>query len=196
MGFPAGSVVCDALVKTRTDLAALLELGVHTNLESEQEVEVVAELLQQQPPARLPTIGLRINPLVGPGSIPMNSTATAESKFGLALREKTLPRLVELYCTHPWLNGVHIHVGSQGMGLTKLVAGCGVMLQLARAVEKVRPGQITVLDIGGGVSTSYSEPDEPQQDSYAAYRALLERELPELLSGRYRVVTEMGRSVV
>ena len=52
-----------------------------------------------------------------------------------------------------------------------------------------------MLDIGGGLSTSYTEPAEPEQFSYQAYRAALEQEVPALLTGRYRLVTEMGRSL-
>ena len=45
LGFPAGLVVFDSPVKTRSDLAAALELCLHTNLDNEREVELVEELL-------------------------------------------------------------------------------------------------------------------------------------------------------
>jgi len=197
LGFPAGLVVFDSPVKTRSDLAAALELGLHTNLDNEREAELVEELLaagivQQD---SIPVIGLRINPVVGAGNIAMISTAGKESKFGLPLTADTRPRLLALYQQHAWLTGLHIHVGSQGVPLEKFVAGCRVLMDFVEEVEQVRPGQIKVLDIGGGLSTSYTEPGEPEQFSYQVYRAALEQEVPALLTGRYRLVTEMGRSL-
>ena len=52
-----------------------------------------------------PSIGLRINPVVGGGNISMMSTATKLSKFGLPLMEETRDRLIQIYADNPWLNG-------------------------------------------------------------------------------------------
>ena len=40
------------------------------------------------------------------------STATATSKFGIPT--EYIDQIYELYRTHTWLNGIHVHVGSQG----------------------------------------------------------------------------------
>ena len=71
----------------------------------------------------VPVIGLRINPVVGAGTIAMISTATPQSKFGLPLTKDTWDRILDLFKNNPWLNGVHIHVGSQGVPLDKFVDG-------------------------------------------------------------------------
>ena len=41
-------------------------------------------------------------------------------------------------------------------------------------IEKVCPGQIKSVDIGGGLSTSYTETSEPEQFQYSLYRKKLE----------------------
>merc|ERR1719234_3099267 len=119
----------------------------------------------------MPAIGLRINPVVGAGHIAMISTATKLSKFGLPLMDSSKEVILGLFKENSWLNGVHIHVGSQGVPLDK------------------------VIDIGGGLSTTYIEKEEPKEFSYSEYRKRLEEVVPQLLSGRYKVVTEMGRSL-
>ncbi len=58
-------------------------------------------------------LGLRINPVVGGGSIALVSTATRLSKFGVPVTEETRERVVELYRRNTWLTGIHVHVGSQ-----------------------------------------------------------------------------------
>ena len=57
----------------------------------------------------------RINPVVGGGEHAILSTATKLSKFGLPLIEETKERIIELYKSYKWMNGIHAHVGSQGI---------------------------------------------------------------------------------
>ena len=83
---------------------------------------LVGEYLKNYP-GTVPVIGLRINPVVGAGNIAMISTATPQSKFGLPLTKDTCERILSLYQNNPWLTAVHIHVGSQGVPLTKFVDG-------------------------------------------------------------------------
>ena len=52
------------------------------------------------------------------------------------------------------------------------------------------------IDIGGGLSTTYKDSNEPEQFAYKKYRQLLEEKTPQLFSGRYRVITEFGRSLL
>ena len=56
--------------------------------------------------------------------------------------------------------------------------------------------QITTINIGGGLSSSYTQAEEPEEFSFANYRKALESEIPSLFSGKYKIVTEFGRSLL
>ena len=61
-------------------------------------------------------VGLRINPQVGLGQIKDMSTAGDISKFGIAFKENS-EEVFASYKRNKFLNGIHIHVGSQGCPL-------------------------------------------------------------------------------
>ena len=97
------------------------------NLDNEQEAEMVDNLLKNECANFKPyIIGMRINPVVGGGAIAMMSTATKLSKFGLPLTEETKDRILELYQKYKWMNGIHFHVGSQGIPIELFVNGAKV----------------------------------------------------------------------
>lgn len=125
----------------------------------------------------------------------MMSTATKLSKFGLPLMKETRDRLIKIYKDNPWLTSIHIHIGSQGVPLERFVSGSKVLVSFIKDIEAACGDQIKVVDIGGGLSTSYSEPQEPQGFTFQAYRDQLNIEAPELFSGKYKLVTEFGRSM-
>lgn len=196
LGFAPDLVVFDSPVKTPKDIREAIELGLHMNLDNDLEITRVNEIIASRPVGQaMPAIGLRINPVVGAGHIAMISTATKLSKFGLPLMESSKDVLIGLFKENPWLTGVHIHVGSQGVPLEKFVDGCKVLMDFVAEIESVCPGQIKVIDIGGGLSTTYVEKEEPKEFTYKEYRRRLEEVVPGLLTGRYKVVTEMGRSL-
>jgi diaminopimelate decarboxylase len=55
---------------------------------------------------------------------------------------------------------------------------------------------IKTINIGGGMSSSYTEPEEPTGYSFADYHQLLENQVPELFSGKYKIITEFGGSLL
>jgi diaminopimelate decarboxylase len=65
--------VYDAPIKKRSELERILLLGVHVNVDNFQELEVITELLQNKPSSS--SIGLRVNPQIGAGSVAMSSTS-------------------------------------------------------------------------------------------------------------------------
>ena len=83
----------------------------------------------------------------------------------------------QIYVDNSWLNGIHIHVGSQGVPIDKFVSGVRVLLDFIRDIEAKCPGQIKVVDIGGGLSTSYTQREEPEGFTYQKYRDLLDKEV-------------------
>jgi diaminopimelate decarboxylase len=176
------SILLDSPAKTFPELEAALAAGVHVNLDNLQEVARVASL-GPPPGAR---IGLRVNPVVGAGRILHTSTAMAGSKFGVDLAEHGEQALAA-FREHSWLTGLHVHVGSAGCDLGLLARGVAVVADLADRIEQAGR-RLSLLDIGGGLPIDTGEP-------IAAYIDALARTAPAVLSGRWRLATELGRRV-
>ena len=58
-----------------------------------------------------------------------------------------------------------------------LCSGTEVLINFLEDVEAELPGQISTVDIGGGLSTSYTEASEPEQFSYQVYRSHLQEKV-------------------
>ena len=97
------------------------------NLDNEHDMCVVDDLIHRSKVEVTSKIGLRINPVVGAGAIGSTSTATRESKFGIPVTKETRNEVIELFSKYEWLEGLHIHVGSQGVQLQSLANAVKVM---------------------------------------------------------------------
>ncbi|RLN13981.1 hypothetical protein BBJ28_00023797, partial [Nothophytophthora sp. Chile5] len=122
--------------------------------------------------------------------------ATVTSKFGLPLTAETKPRLLAIFEQNPWLQGVHVHVGSQGCPLDLLAAGAKKAVAFAREInERVGKMQVSVLDIGGGMPTVYDGGEREAYD-FQEYADAVRQQVPELFtSGFSSIITEFGRSI-
>lgn len=202
LGFEPRKIVYDSPCKTSNELREMLLAGVYINLDNEEEIRKVNEILAERGELEKTRkkhraqLGLRINPVVGSGSIDTTSTANATSKFGLLLTVETKPRLLTIYKSNTWLNGVHVHVGSQGCSLDLLAAGVKKAVDFAREVNAyVGHQQVCVLDIGGGMPTEYDGGTREAYD-FQEYADALRQQVPELFtSGFSSIITEFGRSV-
>ncbi|TRY63185.1 hypothetical protein TCAL_02083 [Tigriopus californicus] len=195
LGFSPEAVIFDSPCKTKLDLKTALDAGVYINLDNEHEMAIVDELLKDGCSGSKAKLGLRINPVVGGGTIAIISTATKQSKFGLPLIPTTKERILDLYEKYSWLSGIHIHVGSQGVPLELFVKGARVCMDLVKEIESKCKRQLEIIDIGGGLSSTYEEAEEPKSFEYGRYRDNLNQVVPELFSGQYKVITEFGRSL-
>ncbi|MET7763707.1 diaminopimelate decarboxylase [Streptomyces sp. NPDC005393] len=188
-------IVLDSPAKTTAELREALGLGIAVNADNPQELDRLGELLQPQagPPGPL---GLRVNPQVGGGSIGALSTATATSKFGVALQDEGAREwVVRAFAERPWLTRLHAHVGSQGCPLELMAAGVRATYELAEEInETVGRQQIDTLDIGGGLPVNFGS--DGITPSYREYAQLLLATVPGLFDGRYGLVTEFGRSLL
>eukprot|EP01060_Flectonema_neradi_P040337 TRINITY_DN914_c4_g1_i1.p1 TRINITY_DN914_c4_g1~~TRINITY_DN914_c4_g1_i1.p1 ORF type:complete len:485 (+),score=99.99 TRINITY_DN914_c4_g1_i1:98-1456(+) len=192
----AKNVIFDSPCKSKADLMATLldTKNVYVNLDNEDEVATINEIIKENPNWDYNgRIGLRINPVVGAGKIASVSTAARGSKFGLPLVAETRERLLNLYKNNKWLQGVHIHVGSQGCEMNMLVTGCKTIFAFVKELESLGC-TIRVIDIGGGVPTSYTTKQEAHQ--FQTYRNALNGAVPGLFTGKYRIMTEFGRCVL
>ncbi|MGW1517492.1 diaminopimelate decarboxylase [Streptomyces sp. NPDC002287] len=193
-GIPAGRTVLDSPAKTTGELREALALGIAVNADSHQELERLDALLAAAP-FRSP-LGLRINPQTGAGAIDALSTATATSKFGVALRDPgARAGLVRAVLDRPWLTRLHTHSGSQGLPLPLIARGVRELHALAEEINAAAGRrQIDTLDIGGGLPVNFASDEE--SPTFAAYAAALREAVPALFDGSYGLVTEFGRALL
>jgi len=184
-------IVFDSPAKTREELAFALEHRLHLNLDNFDELERVRELIEN---TGLPHghVGIRVNPQVGHGTISMTSVAGNVSKFGVPLAPHR-ERLLEVFGAYPWLDSLHVHVGSQGCNLDQLVDAVVDVIAFRDQAEESRDTAITHIDIGGGLPARYrDDQDPPELDEYVAR---LRAEVPGAFRDDTYLVTEFGRSI-
>ncbi|WP_089222252.1 type III PLP-dependent enzyme domain-containing protein [Actinacidiphila glaucinigra] len=193
-GVPPGRIVLDSPAKTPDELREALALGIALNADNPQELARLDRLVP--PGTAAAPLGLRVNPQVGAGSIGAMSTATATSKFGVALRDEgAVDWVVRAYLDRPWLTRLHTHTGSQGVPLELMAAGVRAAYELAERINTAAGRrQVTTLDIGGGLPVNFAS--DEVRPGFRAYADALRAALPGLFDGRYALVTEFGRSLV
>jgi len=195
-GFHPSKIVFDSPTKTRAELQLALDNMVNINVDNFQELERLESLLtphdknDRAQGIESGALGIRVNTQVGQGSIKTHSTSLPWSKFGIGIDEYK-DALLEAYASQPWLRMIHCHVGSQGCPMELIASGIRKMVDLVHEINKRRPNQIAVLDIGGGLPVNFgSEVSTPKFQEWAD---ILQRKVPELFSGEFRVLTEHGR---
>jgi diaminopimelate decarboxylase len=194
-GFAPENIVFDSPCKTKEEIEYALKIGVYVNADSFAELDRIAETLKTLKSAS--KIGLRINPQVGAGNIKSTSVAAEISKFGIPMNTNR-DNIIEYYLKYSWLNGIHVHIGSQGCPVPLLVSGIRKVLDFAIEVNKrleceSKPNRINVFDIGGGLPVSYHT--EQEAVSMKEYVSLLKQSCGELFSGNFRLITEFGRYI-
>jgi diaminopimelate decarboxylase len=192
-GYGPDRIVFDSPVKTVGELEFALSKGIRINIDNFTELERVADILPTLP-RFAGSIGLRINPQVGVGSILESSVAGEYSKFGIPVRHQR-EELEHAFLTFPWLTGVHLHVGSQGCPVSMLSDGIGILCDFAVAMNEMRrtPGfpPISMFDIGGGLPITYNSGTVPP--SMKEYAIHIHERFPRLTE--FRLITEFGRWV-
>ena len=189
------NIIYDCPVKSVQELKYALELSVTINADNLDECKRIDSLLKHHNYKSL--IGLRINPQLEPSAINLTSVATQYSKFGEPLDEQ-YDAIIEAYLTYPWLQGLHVHCGSQGCDPMYLVKGIKKVYDLFLLIQEKRKALqlplLTYFDIGGGLSVKY-RPTDPEITFYD-YASLLHKECPFLFTNDFDVYTEFGRSLV
>uniref|UniRef100_A0A7S3Z1P6 Orn/DAP/Arg decarboxylase 2 N-terminal domain-containing protein n=1 Tax=Lotharella globosa TaxID=91324 RepID=A0A7S3Z1P6_9EUKA len=191
-GCPADHIVFDSPAKTMPEIRYALERGLLLNCNSMEELSRVLKAYETVKVHPLTRIGLRINPLVGSGSIAGLSVSKLDSKFGIQNQEE----VIEAFISNPALSGLHVHTGSQGMSVEQLAEGVSTVTQLADRINtRIGSKRVTTLDIGGGLSTNYDSIEV--SPTFYEYEHALRKQAPELFDEAlgYNVVTEFGRAL-
>jgi diaminopimelate decarboxylase len=187
-GFTAGSIIFDSPVKSQSDLEAALRSDVWINANTLEELALMVKL---RPLLKSSSrVGIRINPETGVGKIKATSVAMAGSKFGISIN-KHKNELTQAFIDYPWLTGIHVHIGSQGMSVDQLLEGIGTVYDFF--VDIRSQCNISVFNIGGGLAAKYKPTDiSTPFDEYAT--ALCKR-CPALFAEDMMLITEFGRSI-
>lgn len=190
-GCPPSRLVFDSPAKTFDELSKALELGVLINVDNLSELGRINLLLKETTTAS--RIGLRVNPVVGSGSIGITSVADKSSKFGLRLDQER-ESIIEAFSRYPWLSGLHVHIGSQGCELDLMLTGVRCIQELRQEIElALGAGRIGFVDIGGGLPARYLDNDSPPVLS--EYARQLKLKVPELFEDDIQLITEFGRAI-
>eukprot|EP01113_Clastostelium_recurvatum_P038187 TRINITY_DN5676_c0_g1_i4.p1 TRINITY_DN5676_c0_g1~~TRINITY_DN5676_c0_g1_i4.p1 ORF type:complete len:446 (-),score=72.94 TRINITY_DN5676_c0_g1_i4:8-1156(-) len=193
-GLPSSMIVFDSPAKTRAELILALEKGVYINLDNLEELKRVEEILKARPEIASSSslrVGLRLNPQIGAGRLEELSTATLTSKFGIPTLQYH-DAILHAYRDHPWLSGVHVHVGSQGCPLDLIAQGINKGLHYVELINQAHPGRIQYFDMGGGLPVNFG--DDSDTPSFKEYADFLRKHCPTLFTGKFKVITEFGRA--
>jgi diaminopimelate decarboxylase len=195
-GCHPSKIMFDSPCKTMYDLQRALELGVHINMDSFEELQRAQTYLTTLYQSSKSTIGLRINPLLGEGTIQALSVSTSTSKFGIPLTPSNKIRLLHEYKLDTKLTALHAHVGSQGCSLEMLANGAKSLFHLA---QEIGFHQIKTIDIGGGLPANFSS--EITTPTLREYAQQLTKSVPELFNHggnhhQINMITEFGRALI
>lgn len=178
-GCPGSKIIFDSPVKTRAEIALVCqEPKMLVNVNSIEE-------LARFPQEVLCTLGIRVNPQVHTGAPEMFDVSKNESKFGVAVTERT--QIIEAALSYP-VSALHIHSGSQMKDLEVQRVALESLRDLAHEINTHLPGKISVLDIGGGLP-SESMKDQTKMKAYGSL-------VTEVFKGcSFKLVTEFGQWV-
>lgn len=159
------------------------------NVESEPEFEVVATAARAL--GVHASAALRVNPHVTAGGHAKISTATKDSKFGVAIPHARA--LFEKFARerHLRLTGIHIHIGSSINQPAPYVEAIGRVLELIDELGTIGV-KIETLDLGGGFGADYQTGAAP---AYADFAAAIVPLLRERVRAGLRIVMEPGRTI-
>lgn len=185
----SNNIIFDSPVKTKDELQFALEKGICINADNFDELKKIDNLISIHHQSN---IGLRINPEVGEGNIKMTSVAAGASKFGVSISAQK-EQIINSFKQYPWLNGLHIHVGSQGCNMQLLTSAAVVIDQLKQEInDNAKNKQIKWIDIGGGLPSDYGF--KAQAIDAKNYIQELNQKAPGLFE--QPLLTENGRSIL
>ena len=187
-GIPAAKIVFAGVGKTRDEMQAALEAGIHQfNVESQGELETLNEVAQAMG-VKAP-VTLRINPDVDAKTHAKISTGKAENKFGI-----DIDQAAQVYSAASRMKGIEIvglavHIGSQ---LTDIAPYRAAFQKIAQLTQTLRNGGMKVerIDLGDGIGIPYRNETPIPLGDYAE----LVREIIVPLGTRIEI--EPGRSIV
>ena len=171
-GIAPGKIVFSGVGKTRAEMRAGLEAGIHQfNVESEPELEALNAVALEL--GKRASVSLRINPDVDAKTHAKINTGTAETKFGIPFAHARSAYAQAAKLPGIAIAGVDVHIGSQ---ITELAPFEAAFVRMGELIATLRGDghAITRLDCGGGLGVPYARDNNPPPDP-TAYGAMVTR---------------------
>lgn len=187
-GIPAGQIVFAGVGKTRDEMAAAIDAGIHLfNIESEPELEALSEVARSK--GCTARVGLRVNPNVDARTHAKITTGKAENKFGVPIERAPafFARAAELEGVEAV--GLSVHIGSQLLDLEPYRQTYVRLREMALVLRADGYG-LRSLDLGGGLGIGYHGEDGPDPRGLAA---IITEKLGDL---DFQLAVEPGRWLV
>lgn len=188
-GDPA-KVVFSGVGKTRAEMRAALEAGIHCfNVESASELDSLNAVAATLGPKVRAPISIRVNPDVDPKTHPYIATGLKSSKFGVPFEQALALYRHARSLPHLAIRGIDCHIGSQLLDPAPAAEAAEKILGLADTLA-AEGMPLAHLDLGGGMGIRYRDEAAPDAAAYLAPTLAL-------LQGRKEtLVLEPGRSLV
>lgn len=189
-GIPAGRIVFSGVGKSADEIAGALNVGIlRFNVESLDELHTLQRLAKTQDVTARAAV--RINPDVDAQTHAKISTGKSENKFGVGIDEARRWFAGRKALSHVQLDGLHVHIGSQILGVEPFRLALQRVAAFWRELEQAGH-PIGSIDVGGGLGVCYrAGVDKPV--AAADYVGVIR----EALAGyRGRLLLEPGRWLV
>ena len=188
-GIPGERIVFSGVGKTREEMRAGLEAGIHMfNVESREEARALSEVAASI--GAVAPIAFRVNPDVAAGGHAKITTGRKDNKFGIAW--DTARDAYRDAAALPGLRvvGVDVHIGSQIADLAPYEA---TIDRVAMLIRELRADGHTIanFDLGGGLGIPYRR-DEDAPPLPSAYGEMVKRKTAGL---DVKLIFEPGRMI-
>ena len=165
-GIPPQRIVFSGVGKTRAELTAALDAGIHqVNIESVSELRRLSALAAAQ--GRTARVAIRVNPDVAANTYSDIATGRKEDKFGIPHHE--VMNAYRLAAELPGIEpvGLAVHIGSQ---IVDLASSRAAFARVAEFVVALREEGFAVrqVDLGGGLTVPYGDEVPATPAQYAA----------------------------
>jgi diaminopimelate decarboxylase len=190
-GADPAKVVYAGVGKTDEEIRAALDAGIgYFNIESEQELENLIRLVEQQAPRPSGAVkaALRVNPDIDYQTHAYLRTGKKETKFGVDIERAVW--VFDRYRDHRFvqLRAIHVHLGTGGKTIDPFVDAVKKILPV---IDRLRQNGHTIeaLDLGGGYGADYETDTVPSAEEYAAGL------VPLLKDRGLKLILEPGKSI-
>ncbi|MFW6176065.1 MAG: diaminopimelate decarboxylase [Thermoplasmatota archaeon] len=164
-GFDGSNIVFNGCNKNRKGIRLAIEMGALINIDSLQELHVIAE--EAEDLDETARIAVRVNPVVRTGTLDVWETALEDSKFGVSMKKafKVYEKAKSMEKIE--IVGIHTHIGSHITNEEPYKIATKRIMDLVVNLKEKLGINLEVIDMGGGFPIPFHYQDVPSIDPYA-----------------------------